>query len=74
MAVGMSLFPLFTPIMMFLRICLEPPPFWQIALSIALLAATTAAMIWMCARIYRIGILMYGKRVTLPEIVRWIQA
>jgi len=73
MAVGMSLFPLFTPIMMFLRICIEPPPLWQIALSIALLAASTAGMIWICARIYRVGILMYGKRVTLPEMLRWIR-
>ncbi len=73
-AVGMSLFPLFTPILMFLRITIQPPPFWQIALSIVLLAATNAGMIWMCARIYRVGILMYGKRVTLPELVRWIRA
>jgi ABC-2 type transport system permease protein len=73
-AVWMSLFPLFTPILMFLRISIEPPPFWQIGLSIVLLMATTAFMIWMCARIYRIGILMYGKRVTLPEIVRWLRA
>jgi ABC-2 type transport system permease protein len=73
-AVGLSLFPLFTPILMFLRISIEPPPFWQIALSIVLLAVTTAGMIWICARIYRVGILMYGKRVTLPELVRWIRA
>ena len=70
----LSLFPLFTPILMFLRISIEPPPFWQIALSIVLLAATTAGMIWICARIYRVGILMYGKRVTLPEMLRWIRA
>jgi ABC-2 type transport system permease protein len=73
-AVWMSMFPLFTPILMFLRISIEPPPFWQIGLSIVLLMATTAFMIWMCARIYRVGILMYGKRVTLPEIARWIRA
>jgi ABC-2 type transport system permease protein len=73
-AVGMSLFPLFSPILMFLRICTEPPPVWQIALSFVLLAATTAGLVWMCARIYRVGILMYGKRATLPELIRWIRA
>ncbi len=71
-AVAMSLIPFFTPLLMFLRISVQTPPVWQIALSIALLAGTTAGMIWICARIYRVGILMYGKRVTLPELVRWI--
>jgi len=72
-AQGMSLFPLFTPILMFMRICVEAPPFPEIALSIALLALTTMGMMWLCGRIYRVGILMYGKRPTLPELVRWIQ-
>jgi ABC-2 type transport system permease protein len=46
---------------------------WQIVLSIALTAATVAAVIWLCARIYRVGVLMYGKKPNLPEILKWIR-
>jgi ABC-2 type transport system permease protein len=45
-----------------------------VALSIALLLATNFAVLWLSARIYRVGILMYGKRPTLPELVRWVRA
>ena len=48
-------------------------PFWQIALSIILLVLTIWAMLWFSSRLYRVGILMYGKRATLPEIVRWLR-
>jgi ABC-2 type transport system permease protein len=58
---------------MYLRIAVQPPPLWQIALSLALLVGTIAAILLLCARIYRIGILMYGKRATLPEIVKWLK-
>ena len=71
--VACSLFPFFAPILMFLRITVEQPPWWQLALSIAILLATIAGMMWICSRIYRVGILMYGKRPTLPELVRWIR-
>lgn len=70
----LSLIPLFTPILMLLRITLETPPAWQIALSIVLLILTNIAVIWVAARIYRVGILMYGKRPNLPEIWRWVRA
>jgi ABC-2 type transport system permease protein len=46
---------------------------WQILLSVGLMIATTVALAQLCARIYRVGILMYGKRPTLPEIVKWIR-
>ena len=72
-SVVLSLIPPFTPIILYMRICAQTPPAWQIALGIALLAATVWAMIWLTARIYRIGVLMYGKRATLPEIVRWLR-
>ena len=49
----------------------EPPPAWQIALSLAVGAATVVLMVWLAARVYRTGMLMYGKRATLPEIWRW---
>jgi len=72
-SVILSLIPPFTPIILYMRICAQTPPVWQIAAGIALLAATVWGMIWLAARIYRIGVLMYGKRATLPEIVRWLR-
>ena len=42
-------------------------------LSIALLAGSVGAMVWLAARIYRVGVLMYGKRATLPEMIRWLR-
>ncbi|HET7293889.1 MAG TPA: ABC transporter permease [Vicinamibacteria bacterium] len=73
---GLSVFcsfvPFWTPLLMFLRVTTLTPPSWQVLLSIALTAATVALLNWAAARIYRVGILMYGKRPTFPEIVRWI--
>jgi len=56
---------------MFMRICVLTPPFWQIALSIVLLLATNYVFFKAVGRIFRIGVLMYGKRPTVPEILRW---
>ena len=72
-SVVMSLLPPFTPIIMYMRICAQMPPMWQVVLSIALLLASVLGMVWFAARIYRVGVLMYGKRATLPEIVRWLR-
>jgi ABC-2 type transport system permease protein len=72
-SVILSLIPFFAPIIMFMRICVLMPPAWQVALSIGLLVLTVVAMVWLAAKIYRIGILMYGKRPSLPEIVKWIK-
>jgi len=72
-AVWASIFPLTAPLNMFLRIAVQTPPLWQILLSIGLMIATTVALAQLCARIYRVGILMYGKRPTLPEIMKWIK-
>jgi ABC-2 type transport system permease protein len=72
-AVWASLFPLTAPIIMFLRIALGAPHWWEIALSIGLMVATIYGLVWACGRIYRVGILMYGKRPTLPEIMKWIR-
>jgi len=72
-SVVLSLIPPFTPIIMYMRICAQTPPAWQVALSIALLAASVWAMVWIAARIYRVGVLMYGKRATLPEMIRWLR-
>ncbi|HHE55038.1 MAG TPA: ABC transporter permease [Caldithrix abyssi] len=69
----LSLIPFFSPIIMFARINLANPPVIQIVLSIALLILTIAVLIWLVAKIFRVGILMYGKRPTFPEIIRWIK-
>src|SRR5207248_9468746 len=73
LAVVLSLIPFCTPLIMFTRILVETPPAWQIGLSVALLVATIYVMLSICSRIYRVGILMYGKRPTLPEIVKWMK-
>jgi ABC-2 type transport system permease protein len=72
LSVAISFVPFWTPLLMFLRVAALQPPAWQIALSIALTLATIALLNWAAARIYRVGILMYGKRPTFPEIVKWI--
>jgi ABC-2 type transport system permease protein len=72
-SVTLSLIPFFTPMLMFLRITAVTPPAWQIALSVGLTLATVMAMTWAASRIYRVGILMYGKRPTFPEMLRWIK-
>jgi ABC-2 type transport system permease protein len=69
----LSLIPLFSPVLMFMRICIQQPPWWQIALSIILLIGTILGAVWVAAKIYRVGILMYGKRPSLPEVVRWLK-
>jgi len=74
MSVVLSLIPFFTPILMFARVNLSTPPLWQIWGSIGLMLLTIMFFMWVSAKIYRVGILMYGKRPTLPEIIRWIWA
>ena len=71
LAVVLSLIPPFTPMVMLARIILLEPPAWQVALSIALLAVSIYWAISFSARVFRVGILMYGKRPSLREIVRW---
>ncbi|MFC2166057.1 ABC transporter permease [Acidobacteriota bacterium] len=73
LSVVLSLIPFFSPILMLLRICILLPPFTQIAASILLLVLTTLFMIWITAKIYRVGILMYGKRPSFAEIVKWVR-
>jgi ABC-2 type transport system permease protein len=72
-SVILSLVPFFAPILMLARIVVETPPVWQIALCLALLAGTIVGLIWVVGRIYRVGVLMYGKRPTLPELLKWIR-
>jgi ABC-2 type transport system permease protein len=69
----LSLIPFFGPSVMFLRIALGAAPAWQIATSIILLVMTIIAVTWIAAKIYRVGVLMHGKRPTLPELARWLK-
>ena len=73
LSVVLSMIPFFAPVLMFLRICILTPPFIEILASIVLLASTTVLMIWIAAKIYRVGILMYGKRPGFSEIVKWMR-
>jgi ABC-2 type transport system permease protein len=73
LAVVTSLIPMFTPTLMMLRIAVKMPPAWQIFLGYLLTTALAFGMSWLCARIYRVGILMYGKKPTLKELWRWIR-
>lgn len=72
-AVLLSFIPFFTPIIMFMRIAVQTPPIWQILLSLILLGLSIGAMVWAVGKIYRVGILMYGKRPNLPELVKWFR-
>jgi ABC-2 type transport system permease protein len=69
----LSLFPPCTPIVMCLRMAAMAVPAWQLALSLVLMVLSIYGMMWVASRIYRVGILMYGKRPTLPEILRWLK-
>jgi ABC-2 type transport system permease protein len=71
MATVLSLIPMFTPLLMPLRIAIDMPPLWQLALAYALTIGFVIGMVWICARIYRVGILMYGKKPTFAEIWKW---
>lgn len=72
LSVTLSLIPFFAPLLMFLRMTAVTPPAWQIAASVILMIATIVGVNWIAARIYRVGILMYGKRPTFPEIMKWV--
>ena len=73
LAVWSSIFPLFSPIVMPARLAFDPPA-WQIALSLFLLFGTVLFFVWLAGRIYRVGILMYGKKASMKELVKWIFA
>jgi ABC-2 type transport system permease protein len=68
-----SMFPFLAPITMMVRITTETPPAWQILLSLTIGFATVVVLIWLASRIYRVGMLMYGKKATIPEVWRWVR-
>lgn len=69
----MSLIPFSAPILMPLRMSLIPVPWYELAASLGGVAVACVAAIWLSARIYRVGLLMYGKRPTFGELLRWVR-
>ena len=65
--------PFFAPITMLTRIVTETPPLWQILLSLVIGIATIVGLVWLASRIYRVGMLMTGKKATIPEVWRWVR-
>jgi ABC-2 type transport system permease protein len=72
-AVLFSLLPVFGPITMFVRTTVTEPPMWHLALSVAVSLATILGFFWITAKVFRVGILSYGKRPTIPELWKWIK-
>lgn len=72
-SVALSIIPFWSPMLMMARIGLQPPPAWEILLSFAVLAMSVVGVLYITARIYRVGVLMYGKRPSLVEIARWLR-
>ncbi|MFT5832732.1 MAG: ABC-2 type transport system permease protein [Cognaticolwellia sp.] len=66
-----SIFPLFSPIVMPARLPFNPPV-WEIVASVVVMIASVVLFIWLSGRIYRVGILLYGKKVTLRELGKWM--
>ena len=73
LARALTWIPFTAPVIMPLRLSLVPVPASQIALSLAVSAITCVLAIWLSSRIYRVGILLYGKRATMPEVARWVR-
>lgn len=73
LAITLSMVPFFSPILMVVRVAVTEVPFWQVALSFLLLCLTFIGTVWVCGRIYRVGILMYGKKPSLRDLARWFR-
>jgi ABC-2 type transport system permease protein len=72
-SIAATLFPLTSPYVVIARMGMTTVPLWQVGLSVLLLALTFWGTLWFSSRLYRVGILMYGKRATLPELMRWLR-
>lgn len=72
MAMWCSMIPFTSPIVMMVRLPYDVP-MWQLALSIGILFATAALIVWIAARIYRTGILLYGKKTSFKDLIRWMK-
>lgn len=67
-----SMIPFTSPIVMLMRIPFGVP-WWQIIISLLLLVLTFIAVVWLAAKVYRVGILMYGKKINYKELMKWIR-
>ena len=74
LAVVLSMIPFFAPSVMMMRAALQPPPLLQVVASVALLIIAVAVVLWAVSKIFRVGILMTGKKMTVPEMLRWLRA
>jgi ABC-2 type transport system permease protein len=74
LSVVLSLIPLFAPVLFFLRMTVQMPPTWQIVLCLVLLLGSIFTIARLAAAVYRVGILMYGKRPSMREIVAWMRS
>jgi ABC-2 type transport system permease protein len=73
LSVGFSLAPVFGPVTMFARTVASEPPVWHILVSVLVSLVTIVVFFWATAKIFRVGILSYGKRPTIPELWRWMK-
>jgi ABC-2 type transport system permease protein len=71
LAFWVSMFPFSAPVAMLVRIVTQTPPLWQIALSLLIGFGTVLIIMYAASRIYRVGMVMYGKRASIPEAIRW---
>lgn len=72
-SVWISIAPFSSPLAMPIRMTIDVPPFWQVLFSLVVNFLTVIGIVWVASRIYRVGMLMYGKKPTLPEIWRWLR-
>lgn len=74
MAVWLSIIPLTSPVIMMIRVAIgiEAADMWQVYLSMVLLIVSFIGAVWLSGKIYRVGILMYGKKPSIREIIKWI--
>ncbi|MEK6303776.1 MAG: ABC transporter permease [Acidobacteriota bacterium] len=72
-SIVLSMVPFFAPTLMMMRIAVVNPPLWQILMSMGIMVATILGCVWIAAKIYRVGILMYGKRPSIAELGRWLR-
>ena len=69
----LSFIPLLTPAFMVLRIPIQMPETWEILTTIGIMIVSSIGMMWVAGKIFRVAILVYGKRPTIPELIRWIR-
>jgi ABC-2 type transport system permease protein len=69
----LSFIPLLTPAFMVMRVSIQMPPLWEILSTLGLLLVSAVVMMWIAGKIFRVAILVYGKRPSIPELIRWIR-